>query len=781
MSKVLNLIFTEDFFAGGVLSQGEGASATIDLLEVDGFQLLPLYFEVKNDSVIYLVSKEDFTNPQGHTIFGNYFQVIDGNTTFSLFGTHYALVTIITHTLDRLKEKYTQIAGNQANAITTILTLPEKATSRAKDRLKDFLAKRGFKIIKEISLPQAIRANYSSFSKIGILDSLGKSEMDLHVVSDNDQYSEKIGDFEEEKSREQIAKLVFNKALENSFSNLLNDESARATEVQKYTNTAKEWLRTLKQKSEVDIHFTFPDGYAGSAVLTKLEADDLLLDATFILNKVRTLQDKIKSGTPLQRLFVIGEKLNNIALQTSLHQQFGADKVFILGDDTKAVKEISAGILLDYQKNFQDNAAMQIQKLIGEMGSKSPNISEEDKSKIILIAAEAGIPASKVNEWIAKESEKVKVVKLLGLEQVNQLEEIQHPQFGKAVRKIIKEQYATDKYERTKFFTECKAIAELSHPNIAKILTISEESEPKPYYLAQYLEGKMLSTLMPMTNEAKIRNIALQVLDALQYVHARNIWYKTLKPKNIINTNPDEFKLVASGLELTENIAQRQRQNIKDFGLILLEMFTGKTAYQAVANVSDERWANVIKRTSTGSSGEPYTEVFQIIKDIQEMGKSKKSGTNFNFPLKKALIWFTIFVVVFFSFILLKDKLLPFFDRKVNQITERASTPDVSSLPNLQTRFTGKFRLPSKKKADFWLVIKNLKPIQDERAVFVYHIKIDSLSEGGHYNEREQVGELLLKEKKLKLQSKDFPDWEYDQDGKGKIRLKSLNIELELE
>ena len=781
MSKVLNLIFTEDFFAGGALTKSEGAELTVDLLEVDGFQLLPLYFEVKSDSVIYMTSKEDFYNPQGRIVFGNYFQTIDGNTTFSLFGTHYALVTIITHALDRLKEKYIQIASKQGEHISTILSLPDSASSRAKDRLRDFLSKRGFKIVQEVSLPQAIRLNYHGFSKIGILDSLGKSQMDFHVVSDSDLYSEKIGDFDEEKSREEIAKLVFNKALESSFSNLLNDESAKVIEAKKYKQTAKEWLRTLKQKSEVEVHFDFPDGYKGTALLSKLEADDLLLDATFILNKVRTLQDKAKAGTPLQRVFVIGEKLNNIALQTSLHQQFGADKIFVLGEDIKAIKEISAGILLNYQKSFQDTAAMQIQRLIAEIGGKSQVISEAEKSKIILIAAEAGIPETKVNEWLEKESQKIKVIKLLGLEQITQLEEIQHPQFGKIVRKIFKEQYATDKYERTKFFTESKAIGELAHPHIAKVLSVSEESEPKPYYLAQYLDGKPLNTLMPMTNEPKIRLIALQILEALLYIHARNIWYKTLKPKNIVNTSGDEFRLVASGLELTDNIAQKQRQNIKDFGLIVLEMFTGKTAYQAVASVSDERWANIIKKTSTGSSGEPYTEVFQIIKDIQEMGKGKRGSSHFSFPLKKALIWFVVFVALFLGFIFLKDKLFAFFDKKATQISNLSTTPSLNSLPKIQARFVGKLRLPSKKKADFWLTIKGLKPMQDEKAVFVYAIRIDSLSEGGIYNEREQVGELILKEKKIKLSSKDFPDWEYEQDSKGKITLKSLNIELEIE
>lgn len=775
MSKVLSLIFTEDFFAAGILKNGE-----INLLEVDGFELLPLFYEVKNDSIVYPLSKEEFISSQGRTVFGNYFQLIDGNATFSLFGVHYALVTVITHVLDRLKEKYKQNTDNQAD-IPTILTLPNTASGRAKDRLKDFLGKRGFKIIQEISLMQAIRLNYSSFSKISVLDSLGKARVDFEVISETDQYGENIYDFQEEKGREQLAKIAFEKALQNSFSNLLNDEATKNIEYKKYISTAKEWLIALKQKNEIDVHFTFPDGYTGTTTLTRLQADELMLDATAMLNKVRTLQDRVKVGVPLQRIFLIGEKLDNTALLTSLQQVFGADKIFSLTNDTKAIKEISAGVLITYEKQFHDEASMQLQKLIYDMANTQKGISESDKSEIVKIATQAGISEAQVNEWIGKETQKIKIVKLLGLEQITQLEEIQDPKYGRVVRKIIKEQYASDKYERLKFYNESKTLAQLSHLHIGKIIHLSEENNPKIHYLAQYIDGKMLASMMPIGNATTIQRYALQLLDALQYLHARNIWYKTLKPKNIIiNPNTDEFKLVASGLEVTENISQRQRQNIKDFGLILLEMFTGKTAYQAISAVSDEKWANIIKKTSTGSSGEPYKDVHEIIKDIQKNGTD--NSMKFNFPLKKALIWFAAFAILFLSVVFLKDKIKSFWNGSSESQIDGNEALDIDAFPNIQTRFGGKLRLPNKKKADFWLTIKSLKPLKGDRAVFVYAIRLDSLSGiDRYYNDREQVGELILSEKKLKLQNKIFQDWEYSQDSKGKVSLKSLNVELELE
>jgi serine/threonine protein kinase len=782
MSKVLSLIFTEDFFAGAILQDGQ-----IQLLEVDGLTLIPLYFEVKNDSIVYPISKNEYETAQGRVVFGNYFQQIEGNITFSLYGSHYALATIITHVLDRLKEKYSEVTVYQPDTIPVILTLPDACSNKAKDRLKDFLTKRRFKIIQEVSLAKSIKLNYNTFSKIAVVDSLGKSSIEFNAISDNDQHSEIIYEFDENKGREIIANHLFSKALQNSFSSLLHDETSKKVELQKYISTsARDWMNALKLKSEVNVHLTFPDGYAGSATLSKQEADELLIDATFILNKMRTLQDRVQVGFPTQRIFLLGEKLNNSALLILLHQQFGGDKIFQLTEDVKAIQEISAGILLHYQKQFQDSASNQIQKLIVEILDKQKNISDANRNEIIKIAKQSGLSETQVTEWIDRELQKTRVIKLLGLEQVTQLEEIQHPEFGRKTRKIIKEQYASDKYERNKFFAECKAIVQLDHPHIAKVLAISEESEPKIYYIAEYLDGKMLSTALPLT-KTNIKRYAIQILEALQYIHTRNIWYKTLKPKNIIiSSSTDECKLVASGLEITENINQRQRQNIKDFGLILLEMFTGKTAYQAIAQVSDNKWADIIKKTSTGSSAETYKEVAEIIRDIQEMDKAKTSTTHFAFPLKKILIWTTLFVAIFLSFVFLKDKISSLFSGispRNTTLNSSNNIPEMSSLPNIQQRFIGKLRLPSKKKIDFWLVIKNIKPMEGNKAVFVYTIRIDSLvGEERFYNEREQVGELLLDSKKLKLQSQIFPEWEYEQNTKGRVKLQSLNFsDLELE
>lgn len=772
MSKVLSLIFTEDFFAGCILQDGQ-----IQLLEVEGFQLLPLYFEVKNDSLIHPISKDEFETAQGRTVFGNYFQQIDGNTTFSLYGSHYALVTIITHLLDRMKEKYKELAGNYhaEQLIPVILILPTNSSGRAKDRLKDFINKRGFKIVQETSLPKAIKLNYNAFSKILVIDALGKTYIEFSAISDNDQHSEKIYEFDETKEREVIAKTLFYKALENSFSALIHDEQGKEKELKSYIPTAREWIHTLKLKQEVNVHLTFPDGYAGSAFLTKREADELLIDTTLILNKIRSLQDKVQAGVPPQRIILLGEKLHNSALLTALQQQFGGDKIFQLTEEVKAIQEVAAGVLLHYQKQFQDSASTQIQKLISEHINKHLSVSDTKRMEFIRTASQYGISEAQVDEWINRESQKLRVIKLLGLEQITQLEEVQHPKLGRVARKIMKEQYASDKYERTKFFNECRAISQLDHPYIAKIVSMSEENEPKLYYMAEYIEGKMLSTAMPLS-KTNIKRYALQLLDALHYIHARNIWYKTLKPKNIIivPTN-DTCKLVASGLELTDNIKQRQRQNIKDFGLILLEMFTGKTAYQAVAQVSDEKWADIIKKTSTGSSVETYKEVYEIIRDIEEMDKVKPSNTTFTFPIKKMLIWLTLFVGLFLAFVFLKDKLLRLFATSTYESTE---VPEIKDLPNIQRRFTGKLRLPNKKKIDIWLTINGLKPMEGNKAVFVYAIRIDSTAgDIRFYHERNNVGELLLVDKKLKLQSPTFADWEYEQDTRGKVSLKSLNIE----
>ena len=86
-----------------------------------------------------------------------------------------------------------------------------------------------------------------------------------------------------------------------------------------------------------------------------------------------------------------------------------------------------------------------------------------------------------------------------------------------------------------------------SHPNIIKCLEAFEQSGD--YYLVrEYVEGKSLKEI---TADAKfIVQCAIQVLNALEYLHKQNIVHRDVRPNNII-VNGDNVTLIDLGLAKT--------------------------------------------------------------------------------------------------------------------------------------------------------------------------------------------------------------------------------------
>lgn len=77
---------------------------------------------------------------------------------------------------------------------------------------------------------------------------------------------------------------------------------------------------------------------------------------------------------------------------------------------------------------------------------------------------------------------------------------------------------------------------ELDHANIVRTVGLSLESDP-PYFVMEYFDGRNLRTLVQdegILPPPYAIDVAVQVLDALQYAHGKNIVHKDIKPENIL-------------------------------------------------------------------------------------------------------------------------------------------------------------------------------------------------------------------------------------------------------
>jgi Protein kinase domain len=351
------------------------------------------------------------------------------------------------------------------------------------------------------------------------------------------------------------------------------------------------------------------------------------------------------------------------------------------------------------------------------------------------------------------------VRQLLGTEPATYLQQVSLSEYPKAVRKILREELAKDGAANEAFGQEIKRISYVSHPHIAKIYKGVPDA-PLPYYLAEYLEGKKLKALLPLATEADAKKWIVPVLQALDYLHQREFWYKTLKAENVI-VKPDgqHLALVASGLEYVRGndsktgIQNKVRVNLKEVGGLLLEMLTGKTAPQAISQVKDKRWAEVIKKTSDGSSASPYKTAAEMLADIEKRfaaGAAKPAPAPAAFPLGKVLAA-TMAVVVVVGLTLAaylfrhrlvamvksdgspqgevkKDKKTPSDEPKNPQTDNTPPQTDVDFGRLANNRYVGKYTNPEGQEVE---ITVDIQQVNISTSAFVYNLVVHNRGAGG--------------------------------------------------
>ncbi|MGA3343280.1 MAG: serine/threonine-protein kinase [Terracidiphilus sp.] len=145
----------------------------------------------------------------------------------------------------------------------------------------------------------------------------------------------------------------------------------------------------------------------------------------------------------------------------------------------------------------------------------------------------------------------------------------------------------------------------LDHPKVMRVF--GGEKRSRIYMVMEWCEGRLLRQILdegPLAQDRAIR-IAVEVLDALDYIHAHGVVHRDLKPENIMVDANDRIKLIDFGIagdaaarRLTyanftatlgtpnyispEQVKGKRgdgRSDIFAMGVILYEMLSGKLPY----------------------------------------------------------------------------------------------------------------------------------------------------------------------------------------------------------
>jgi eukaryotic-like serine/threonine-protein kinase len=120
---------------------------------------------------------------------------------------------------------------------------------------------------------------------------------------------------------------------------------------------------------------------------------------------------------------------------------------------------------------------------------------------------------------------------------------------GSVAIKILRPIYANPEIE-WRFRQEIQILANLNHPNIAKLYEVGRTEEGSPYFIMEYVDGLPITRFCSEHKLSISQRLRLfqKICGAVQYAHQNLVVHRDLKPSNILVTPNGEPKLLDFGI-----------------------------------------------------------------------------------------------------------------------------------------------------------------------------------------------------------------------------------------
>lgn len=145
--------------------------------------------------------------------------------------------------------------------------------------------------------------------------------------------------------------------------------------------------------------------------------------------------------------------------------------------------------------------------------------------------------------------------------------------------------------DRQQALLEMRALAKLSHPNIARILDSGSTKKGRPFFAMEFVDGLPILEYCERESldlDARIQ-LLLQLCAALQYAHHRGVVHRDVKPANVLVDSAGKVKLVDFGIAKDE---ERHSSNSSLVGIKASSVGAGLTfsGMMTPAFAAPEQW-----------------------------------------------------------------------------------------------------------------------------------------------------------------------------------------------